>query len=102
MKSFFKVESSMPWVYCVCGGLYLATFKRCINVRIHDLHDHALACFQEDHEVFDTFLVDLLVMAKSCEFCEGCRDSLIRDRIIIGLNDNETINKLLKRPGSCS
>ena len=54
---------------------------------------------QEDHEVFDTFLVDLLVMAKNCEFCEGCRDSLIRDRIIIGLKDNETINKLLKRPG---
>ena len=64
--------------------------------------DQVFACFQEDHEVFDTFLVDLLVMAKSCEFCEGCRDSLIRDRIIIGLNDNETINKLLKRPGSCS
>jgi hypothetical protein len=65
------------------------------------LKRHCFQHFQEDHEVFDTFLVDLLVMAKSCEFCEGCRDSLIRDRIIIGLNDNETINKLLKRPGTC-
>ena len=27
----------------VCVTVYLATFKRCINVRIHDLHDHALA-----------------------------------------------------------
>ena len=50
--------------------------------------------------MFDTFLVDLLVLAKSCEFCEGCRDSLIRDRIIIGLKDNDTINKLIKQSGN--
>lgn len=38
-------------------------------------------------------------MAKSCEYCEGCRDSLIRDRLIVGLRDTETVNVLLKKPG---
>ena len=33
------------------------------------------------------------------EFCEGCKDNLIRDRIIIGLNDNDLINSLVKKPG---
>jgi len=39
-------------------------------------------------------------MAKSCEYCEGCRDSLIRDRLIVGLKDTETVNVLLKKPGT--
>ena len=50
--------------------------------------------------MFDTFLEDLLQLAKSCDFCSGCEESLIRDRIIIGLKDADTIDKLLDEAGS--
>ena len=49
--------------------------------------------------MFDSFLQDLLELAKSCDFCSGCEDSLIRDRIIIGLKDADTIDKLLDEAG---
>ena len=49
--------------------------------------------------MFDSFLQDLLELAKSCDFCSECEDSLIRDRIIIGLKDADTIDKLLDEAG---
>ena len=49
--------------------------------------------------MFDAFLRDLLELAKSCNFCSSCEDSLVRDRIIIGLKDAETIDKLLEEAG---
>ena len=56
--------------------------------------------FQDEDEMFDGFLRDLLELAKSCDFCSSCEDSLIRDRIIIGLKDAETIDKLLEEAGN--
>jgi len=50
--------------------------------------------------MFDAFLSDLLELAKTCEFCVVCQDSLIRDRIIIGLRDGDIIDKLLEETGN--
>ena len=49
--------------------------------------------------MFDNFVSDLIELSKTCEFCLGCRDSIIRDRIVVGLRDAETIDKLLEQAG---
>jgi hypothetical protein len=49
---------------------------------------------QEPNERFDVFLGELRRLAKSCKF-EAMEDSLIRDRIVVGLRDDATRRKLL-------
>ncbi|KAK3779674.1 hypothetical protein RRG08_013630 [Elysia crispata] len=51
---------------------------------------------QEEGEAFDTFLADLRRKIKSCNFCEQCRDSILRVKIIIGIRSAETQTDLLK------
>ena len=51
---------------------------------------------QSPGEQFETFLSELRQLAKSCSFCDHCRDSLIRDRIVIGIREPETRQDLLK------
>lgn len=51
---------------------------------------------QKEGETFDIFHSDLLCLVKTCEFCNNCRDSLIRDRIVIGTNDAQLQKELLK------
>ena len=51
---------------------------------------------QSPGEQFETFLSELRQLAKSCSFCDQCRDSLIRDRIVIGIREPETRQDLLK------
>ena len=55
---------------------------------------------QEEGEVFEAFLNDLMELSKGCEFCLECRDGLIRDRIVVGIRDVETLDKLLMQAGS--
>ena len=38
-------------------------------------------------------------LVKTCEFCTSCHDSLIRDRIVVGLRDADIIDKLLEEAG---
>lgn len=46
----------------------------------------------------DTFTLELEKRAEQCQFCATCRDSIIKDVLIIGL-DSETIRReLLKQP----
>ena len=42
---------------------------------------------QEEGENFEDFYTDLRVLLKTCNFCDNCVDSVIRDRIVIGIRD---------------
>jgi hypothetical protein len=46
----------------------------------------------------DVFILDLQKKAKQCEFCVKCRDSLVKDMIIIGVDCDSTRHKLLDIP----
>ena len=50
---------------------------------------------QEDGEPFDDFLVALREIAHFCDFCSHCADTLLRDRILTGIRDDETQRVLL-------
>ena len=50
---------------------------------------------QQSGEIFDDFLADLRKMARTCEFAQ-LEDSLIRDRIVIGIRDEPTRRRLLQ------
>ena len=48
---------------------------------------------QEPGETFDSYLKTIRTLAKACNF-GTLEDDLIRDRIVIGINDNSTKKKL--------
>ena len=50
---------------------------------------------QTEHETIDQYVVGLRQLAESCEF-EGVRESLIRDRLVIGTSDSSTHDRLLR------
>ena len=50
---------------------------------------------QQEGEAFDDFYTDIKELAKTCEFCDKCQSSLIRDRIVVGLRDADTVEHLL-------
>ena len=43
---------------------------------------------QEEQESIDAYVTVLRNLAKSCNFCVCMRDSLIKDRIVLGVNSN--------------
>lgn len=51
---------------------------------------------QEEGESFENFYTDLRVFIKSCNYCAQCLDSMLRDRIVIGIRDQATRHELLK------
>lgn len=51
----------------------------------------------QKQETIDSFVSDLKLLVKSCNFCIDCVDSLIRDRIILGISDENTKAALLKK-----
>ena len=50
---------------------------------------------QQPDETFEAFLSDLRIMIKTCGFCNCQQDQHIMDRILDGLKDEETLDKLL-------
>jgi len=50
---------------------------------------------QESCERFDVFLGEVRRMARTCRF-EGVEESMIRDRIVVGIHDDATRRKLLQ------
>ena len=53
---------------------------------------------QQPGESFDNYLVSLWELAKTCNFCSAtCSQKSIRDQIIEGLLDGDTIEELLKQ-----
>ncbi|ELU06507.1 hypothetical protein CAPTEDRAFT_195620 [Capitella teleta] len=51
---------------------------------------------QGEGEPFDAYLTQLRTLIKTCDYCETCVDSILRDKIIIGVRDAETQKHLLK------
>lgn len=50
---------------------------------------------QKDGETFDSFLVDIKKLSKTCEFADN-KDDMIRDRIVLGIADKGLQEKMLK------
>ena len=51
---------------------------------------------QQQNEPFEQFLTSIRVLVKSCHFCDACRNSRLRDRIILGVIDRDVQETLLK------
>ncbi|XP_043200358.1 uncharacterized protein LOC122369578 [Amphibalanus amphitrite] len=54
---------------------------------------------QEQGENFEEFLCEVKELAAFCDFCTHCYDSRLRDKIVCGLRDEETVKRLLEDPG---
>ena len=52
--------------------------------------------YQEENETFNDFYASLRKLSGSCNFCAQCRDSEIRDQIVIGIRNADTREELLK------
>ena len=55
------------------------------------------SCTQLEGQTVDVYLTQLKTLASSCEFGEQ-EDSLIRDRIVLGLHDKSLQERLLREP----
>ena len=51
---------------------------------------------QEQDETFENFYAAIRSLIKSCNFCDRCLDSILRDRIVVGIRDPDTQTALLK------
>ena len=51
---------------------------------------------QEAQESIDAYVTALRNLVKSCNFCDCMRDTLIRDRIVLGVSNNTIRKKLLQ------
>ena len=51
---------------------------------------------QNDGETFEGFLTALRLLVKSCNFCDNCNDSVLRDCIVPGIREVETQQLLLR------
>ena len=53
---------------------------------------------QQAGETFDTYLVSLRELAKTCNFCnDNCLQKSLRDQVVEGLKDADTVKDLLKQ-----
>ena len=69
---------------CIVGELNETYERYCLNSRS-----------QQPDESVDDFITDLRNLAKTCGFCDCMNDSLIRDRIVMGIRGKDTRKKLL-------
>lgn len=51
---------------------------------------------QNEGESFENFISSLRTLIKSCRYCNGCINSMLRDRIVLGVRDNTTQQMLLR------
>ena len=51
---------------------------------------------QEEDETIDAYVTALRKLAKTCNFCDCMRDSIIRDRIVLGIRGKHTWKRLLQ------
>ena len=52
---------------------------------------------QQEGEPIDTYISTLRSMLKTCDYCNTCEPSILRDRIILGIQRNDTREELLKQ-----
>ena len=51
---------------------------------------------QEERETFENFYSAIRNLSKTCDFCDNCRDSMMRGKIVLGIRDCNTQTELLK------
>ena len=51
---------------------------------------------QEENESIDAYVTALRTLAKTCNFCDCLRDSILSDRIVLGVRDKHTRKRLLQ------
>ena len=44
---------------------------------------------QELGEKFELFYADLQRLIKTCNYCDNCKSSILKDRIVLGINDTD-------------
>ena len=52
---------------------------------------------QNEGETVEAYISALKELASSCSFCDCLKDSLIRDRLVMGIRDNQTRKRLLQK-----
>ena len=52
---------------------------------------------QQEGEPIDQYVAELRILAQSCNFCDCLNDSLIRERIVLGIRDSGTCKRLLQQ-----
>ena len=71
--------------------------KHCIG-EVNEIFERY--CFNKQDKLptksADCFVAELKTLAKTCNFCDCLHDSLIRDRIVLGIKDEQTTKKLLR------
>ncbi len=51
---------------------------------------------QLDGETFESYYASICSLIKTCNYCMNCIDSILRDRIVLGVKDSATQTELLK------
>ena len=51
---------------------------------------------QHEGESFESFLAAIRSLIKTCNYCDNCVDTILRDRIVLGIRDPDTQTQLLK------
>jgi len=51
---------------------------------------------QEENESIDVYITGLPTLAKTSNFCDCMRDSILRDQIVLGVRDKRTRKRLLQ------
>ena len=49
---------------------------------------------QQENQSIDAYVTALRTLAKTCKFCDCIHDSIIRDRIVLGIEDHRTRKRL--------
>jgi len=80
-----KIEKLLEAFESFCIGTVNVTYER------YTFHRR----MQDTGERFEVFLGDVRRLARSCQF-EGVEESMIRDRIVVGIRDDATRRKLLQ------
>ena len=103
LQRFSPVLAWMHWMFTT--PLFLKLQSRDIDIV---LEKFALArkmkrmncyrfnkCDQKEHETIDAYVTSLCTLAKTCNFGQ-LENDLIRDRVVMGIRDNTTREKLLQ------
>ena len=94
IKTFSYAAGEDPNDWCVVKE---NMEKYCIG-EVNEIYERY--CFNKRDklptESIDSFVAELKTLAKTCNFCDCLRNSLIRDRIVLGVKKENTTRKLLR------
>lgn len=52
---------------------------------------------QKEDETFEQFYSEIQRLIKTCDYCDKCRDSILRDKLVVGVQDADLQKDLLKK-----